>query len=219
VSEAGDPEAANVGDEASLSRSLRHAAMTGDVATVRMLLSNENVDVNAADDSGATALSLAVAHGRADVVASLLARDDIDVNAKDVTGSTPLARAAGQADERVVAMLLARPDIDVNLVDVHRVTPLHRAVAAGSSAIVAQLLSIAEANVDITSRPFGVTPLEEALERGHDDVVELLRHASPQHSFGDVLSPADDYVDRPAPDRPDLIPHMPYDDEPWPRPM
>jgi ankyrin repeat protein len=194
------------------------AVICDDLTRLAEVLDEPGADVNRPDDTGATALTLAVAHRHAGVVGMLLARDDIDVNAKDGTGSTPLAIAAGAGDDVLVARLVGRDDADVNLVDVHRMTPLYRAVAGRHVEAIRALLTHPATNVDITSRPFRATALEAALELGYPEIVDLLRRVGPAHSFGDVLSPTDDYVEPVPPDGPELLPRMPYDEVPLPPP-
>jgi ankyrin repeat protein len=196
---------------------LTAAVLNDDAATLRDLLDDVDLDVNDADSSGDTALHHAAGHGHLGLFEMLLARHDIDPNAKNIIGATPLARAVASGNDAIVRLLLARPDVDVNLVDAHRSTALHYAIANRDEHLVTTLLSHAATNIDITNRPFHETALEVALGVGDDRLVGLLRQAASVHSFGDVLSEHDNYVERAEPTHVEPIPRMPYDDEPWPR--
>jgi hypothetical protein len=86
--------------------SLRGAAAAGDVAAVNALLGTSS-DVDARDQSGRTALMLAILNGHAEIVEALLAHG-ADANAVDATGARPLQMArAGGISEIVDSLLRA----------------------------------------------------------------------------------------------------------------
>ena len=77
------------------------------------LLKHENLDVNAIDEIGLTALIMACTFGKQEVVRILLKDDRVDVNAENKLGwTTFLASALGQ--QEVVDMLLKDDRVDVN---------------------------------------------------------------------------------------------------------
>jgi len=82
------------------------ASWYGRNEVVDLLLQEENVDVNTANDFGETALIFASHHGHDKVVALLLRHREIDVNASDKDGQTAL-QAAGD-NESVVNLLIRR---------------------------------------------------------------------------------------------------------------
>ena len=57
---------------------------------LQILREDPNLDINAIDGDGLTALHHAVLNGYAHIVNALLARDGIDPNIKDKNGKTPL---------------------------------------------------------------------------------------------------------------------------------
>ena len=62
-------------------------------AVVRLLIERDDVDINAKDKGGQTALILATKLGYEAVVRLLIGRDDIDINTKGQYGQTALMRA------------------------------------------------------------------------------------------------------------------------------
>jgi hypothetical protein len=84
--------------------SLRGAAAAGDLAAVNALLGS-SLDVDARDQSGRTALMLAILNGHADVVEALLARGAA-VNLVDTSGVRPLQMARAKGNEAIINSLL-----------------------------------------------------------------------------------------------------------------
>jgi len=84
---------------------LRQAAESGDVTRLKTLLL-EQIDVDARDSAGRTALMLAVLHGQSQAVDALLA-GGADPNAADSSGNTPL-RAATDGNESAIIEALRR---------------------------------------------------------------------------------------------------------------
>jgi ankyrin repeat protein len=89
------------------------------------LLGREDVDVNAGDPFGRTALHWAAWYGQVAVVRELIARG-ADVNAKNKLSTTPLHEAAWRNHVNVVRELLGR-GADANARDHGDKTPLDRA--------------------------------------------------------------------------------------------
>jgi ankyrin repeat protein len=120
---------------------LYHAAMTGDLDSVRRLLSL-GADVNNANtDNRWTVLMVAVAEDRADVIAELLAQLGIEVGARDDLGATALHLAAQRGYERAAALLAEHPGTDPNAKDDLGRTALSIAAFEGHAAIVERLLA------------------------------------------------------------------------------
>jgi ankyrin repeat protein len=83
---------------------LLRAAREGKDDTVKALLSSPDVDVNATDENGSTALIEAARYGHDDVVRALLAHG-ADVKAKDRAGKTALMLAVQGGHDAVVRLL------------------------------------------------------------------------------------------------------------------
>ncbi|CCX33284.1 Similar to Putative ankyrin repeat protein RBE_0317; acc. no. Q1RJR6 [Pyronema omphalodes CBS 100304] len=88
---------------------------------VKLLLSREDIEVNAKDNDGKTELKFACDNGREGAVELLLAREDVEVNAKDTFGTTALMWASPPARfanrEPISSPLLDWKDIDVDAKD------------------------------------------------------------------------------------------------------
>ena len=109
-----------------------------------ILKDDENIDVNAQDDIGLTALHYAVRAVRnydTRVVKALLKWDTINVNLTDARGQTPLHYAISKGDVETVDMLLAHDDIFVHVRDNTGRTPVSLAREIGDTKLANRLLT------------------------------------------------------------------------------
>jgi len=141
----------------------------GDAEAVRQLL-QQNVNVNAQQPDGATALHWAV--HRDDIeLAELLIRSGANVNAADEGGATPLWLAVANGKPLIVKMLVqagADPDLPLRIGE----TPLMNAAEIGNLEMVKVLLS---AGADVNAKEQrGQTALMWAIAEGHTDIVQTL---------------------------------------------
>ena len=122
-------------------RPLHWAAINKNVDIVEYLLSLE-VNINAQNIDGETALALAAAAGTVEVV-SILIDNGADVNARNINGKTALGIAStviNDLDAHVeVARVLINNGADVNVKDKHGLTPLKNAIQIGNEEL-AELL-------------------------------------------------------------------------------
>ena len=120
------------------------------------------------EDQGAADLLEAAALGELDGLAGG------DVGTRSADGFTPLHYAAFFGGSAAVAALLARgADPDAVAENAMRVTPLHSAAAAGDRESVRLLLDAgADPNAE---QQGGFVPLDSALQRGDEEMAELLR--------------------------------------------
>jgi TonB family protein len=121
-------------------RDLRDAARAGAAPSVRELLARPGADVDAADETGSTALMGAVEGGHDDVVGALLeagARPDL----QDQGGETALHLAA-RLGRTAAARLLLRAGADLGLRDSDGRTPLYRAIERRRADVI-ELLQVA----------------------------------------------------------------------------
>jgi len=86
---------------------LHYACVRGDAATVRLLISQPGIDLNARDTAGATPLLYACANGRVEIVRLLLSTSEININLRDVQNRSALFWAAGKDHLDIVKLLLA----------------------------------------------------------------------------------------------------------------
>ncbi|XP_046649363.1 uncharacterized protein LOC124340776 [Daphnia pulicaria] len=104
------------------------AAFTEDSNILDLLLANEKrIDINESNNSGLTALHMAIKTSNATIARFLLSKR-ADPNATDKNGQTPLHLAAKYAkDMDIVELLLNHQDVDVNYLDNSGQSALHYA--------------------------------------------------------------------------------------------
>ena len=103
---------------------------------VRLLLTDERIDVNMSDENGDSLLLLASGAGSVEFVSSLLESPKIKVNKRNDNGDSPLMCAANEGNSVIVDLLLKRKEIDVNSANTDRVTSLMCAADKGFVRIV-----------------------------------------------------------------------------------
>lgn len=104
-----------------MANALLESSAHGDVDKVKELL-GQSADVNAADNSGATALARAAQMGNIRVVKALL-KSGADVNKASKYGNTPLLFAV-QFDNREIATMLVEAGADVSAANKAGLTPM-----------------------------------------------------------------------------------------------
>jgi len=147
---------------------LIYAALSNDISTIKKLLT-EDVNINATNVNGKTALIAASSKGHTEIVKTLLEYGaDIDVKGKD--GSTALLGAAriGYAE---VAKLLIINGADVNAKRGGRSTPLHFATRYGQKELAELLIA---KGADVHDKAYNGTPLHTATRAGRKELAELL---------------------------------------------
>ncbi len=170
-------ESGKPGDNAEINTEFLQAAEIGDTKTLRRLLNEANVDINAQDSEGYTALHWAIGKMHTDV-AKILLGAGANLNLQDQDGWTPLHLAADWGQVKEVKLLLdagADPNITTN----RNETPLHYAGWCGSVDAINLLLK-AGAKDNIKDN-FGYTPLALAIKCKRSDVAEVLYAAAPLH--------------------------------------
>ena len=103
---------------------LHCASIFGLVEIVRTLTMMAGVDINFADETGATPLLWAAMSGHEVVVKLLLGCEDVDPDRPDKAGRTPLSRAAGNGHEAVVKLLLGQEGVNPDRRDTWGKTPI-----------------------------------------------------------------------------------------------
>lgn len=160
---------------------LHMASSQGLAEVVRILLEKvskgeRQVNINAVDECGRTALILASQEGHLDIVQELLA-EGADLNVEGYDGDTALSLALEQCDSRVVKFLLDQEGINVKAGSWYASLergPLIRAIQGGDKATLHEVLA-RTSNSEINERDrFGMTPLSVAVARGDRRVAALL---------------------------------------------
>ncbi|KAF0684906.1 Aste57867_23150 [Aphanomyces stellatus] len=154
------------------------AAATGDMATLRDLLSACHADMQ--DSTGTTPLFIASKNGCADAVAFLLPH--ANPNLATQSGATPLFIASKHGHVDIVKQLL--PVVNVDLHTDTGTTALHVAAQYNFPKIVAALMERVDVNATTKS---GATALFLACEHGHEAVVrQLVRRANVNLAKGKI---------------------------------
>ncbi|GAA92342.1 ankyrin repeat protein [Aspergillus luchuensis IFO 4308] len=157
---------------------LHCAAENGDDPVVQVLLTNEQLDVNARDHRKSTALHEAAWKGHLAVADLLLTKPNIDINVEDRYGCTPLWYATRHGHHNVALRLLEESNVIVNAVCRFQIQPekstsLHHVVDCGSTQLVQRLLAQTALTPNITDH-YGRSPLGCASHAGNLPMVELL---------------------------------------------
>lgn len=149
------------------------AAQDGDAYTVKSLLKEGEVDVNAQGPNGWTPLHIAAWIGYLEVIEALLAAKSIQVNLQIKDGYSPLHAAADGGNVEVVKTLLNNKDIQVNIKNDIGLTPLHIAASKGHLEVIKELLN--NKDIDANSKDKNNdTPLHDAVVFNRVAVVQTL---------------------------------------------
>ncbi|KAK0216580.1 hypothetical protein EDD85DRAFT_436907 [Armillaria nabsnona] len=156
------------------------AAGEGQLETVKLLLSRDDVDVNQADPkTGRTPLMEAARIGCEEMIHAILDSKHMNsLNSVDRNGESALFRAIYGNHEGVVRILLATPGINVTLSNRDGHSPLTIAVCYGpylqTFGIMEMLLEREDVDPDARSPSKQWTTLFYAAEWGNADAIEML---------------------------------------------
>jgi ankyrin repeat protein len=150
---------------------LHYAAEAGDMGIVEFLIARD-AEVNAKDQHNYTPLHRAAGGGHKDIV-KLLLDNGVDVNASARWDYTPIYYAAWSGNTEIVELLVEK-GADVNAKDEWDWTPLHYMAQYDYYRDMAEFLIAKGADVN-TKDKWGETPLQVAKDKGHAEIVQLLR--------------------------------------------
>ncbi|XP_048247737.1 uncharacterized protein LOC124119968 [Haliotis rufescens] len=160
------------------------AAYKGHRDVVKLLVS-EGADVSLVDEVGGNTLHCACMRGDVETVKYVLSLHVVDINSRGGRSWTPVMWAAYKGHREVVELLVSE-GADVSLVSDRGYNTLHLACLGGDMETVKYVLSLNV--VDINSRGgSSLTPVMEAAEEGHRDVVELLVSEGADVSLVDMV--------------------------------
>eukprot|EP01032_Pedospumella_encystans_P012000 gene12000-13914_t len=144
------------------------------VAVIEALLTHPEIDVNAQDNDGATALMFAKDVA---VVEALLRHPEIDVNIQDKNGYSALIGACDDVDSHeIIPLLLSQQGINVNLRLESGCTALLMMCARGHTDAVKLLLVVPSIDVNLPNST-GYSPLIKVADQGRTEICTmLLRH-------------------------------------------
>ncbi len=155
---------------------LHEAVRGGRLSIVNLLLSKDDVHINARDSSGRTPLWWATKNNHTFIAKRLLAENGLDINAASDGGSTPLHHAINLGNRLIALSLLAEDKLNPNVPNKDGITPLGCAVLNGDKDMVDLLLTRKDIQVNLG----GVqshSPFALAVSGGHYGVLlRLLRY-------------------------------------------
>ena len=134
-------------------------------------LLHQGADREAQAHGECDALWLASQHGHTAIVSVLLGRG-FDVNRRDILGWTPLMAAACEGHVAAVEVLLSRKEIGIDRQNADGKTALYWASNEDELEVLSLLVQ-AGADPRIADN-VGETPLDVAIDRGHDECIPLL---------------------------------------------
>lgn len=157
---------------------LHQSCYNGHSESVKTMLKNPDIEVDAANDAGDTPLSIAVGEGNLYIV-ELLLEAGADANRQNNSGESLLHLAARQRKPHMVDTLL-KHGADYNVRNRNGETPLICAIksknAKKGSVEIVELLLEYKAEVDCTDI-WGNSALYYAAESGSNAIVEMLLEA------------------------------------------
>jgi ankyrin repeat protein len=149
------------------------AAQNGNAQEVTLLLANDRLDPNIADQDGNTPLIFAAGDGHASVVTLLLANERVDPNLANNSGWTALMWAADEGHASVVTLLLANDRVDPNMADQDGDTALIGAADNGHASVVTLLLAHERVDPNMANQD-GYTALTSAAFKEDASMLKLL---------------------------------------------
>ncbi|CEL05840.1 hypothetical protein ASPCAL06953 [Aspergillus calidoustus] len=149
---------------------LHEAASDGCLSMVNLLLTRDDIDVNARDSHGRTPLWWATRNNRPFVAKRLLAERGLDINAASAGGSTSLHQAVNRGNRLMVLSLLAEDKLNPNIPTKDGLTPLACAVRNGDRNMVTLLLTREDIQVKFGG-PESHSPIALAVAGGHYGVM------------------------------------------------
>jgi ankyrin repeat protein len=108
---------------------------------VSILLTSPDIDVNAADREGLTALHFAVQSKKDACIRQLVSRFDVNMSAKDLQGNTPLHIAVAEKLDDLVWILLSRRDTLITIANKDNETPLTLAAVKDSESVLQRIVA------------------------------------------------------------------------------
>ncbi|RPA98782.1 ankyrin [Choiromyces venosus 120613-1] len=160
------------------------------VEVVKVLLDRADIDVNARDTDGRSALYHALGFWSAwKNVAILLEDARVDVNLRDRLRRTPLHLAVSNGKAAALNMLLDCERVDVNAEDQHHRSPLCTAVQLGSPTTVHSLLQRKDVNVNARC-PLGMSALSHAISSSPSPPIyrQYNTYAHQSKQFRDIIA-------------------------------
>ncbi|TRY91734.1 hypothetical protein DNTS_018979 [Danionella cerebrum] len=171
-------------------RPVHYAAASGDLTSLKLLMSSSPQNANCQTGTGATPLYLACQEGHLHVVEYLVKDCGADVHIQAKDGMSVLHAAAQMGHYALVVWLASFTDLDLSGQDKDGATALHFAASEGHHRIVERLLLM---GAQVLRDHCGGTPLHDAAENGELECCRVLlnNHISPLERDSDGFTAAD----------------------------
>ncbi|KAK5686388.1 hypothetical protein LTS10_002506 [Elasticomyces elasticus] len=167
--------------------SYRSASSSDDIEAntkiMKLLINNNEVDINTQDRHFNTPLWYAASAGDADLVSALFHSDRLDLSAQ---GGEILSIIIVQGSAMIAKMMIDSGKLDLNALDDGQ-TALHHAVAGGHRELVKMLLDSGKVDPNIKDSE-DRTALQLAVEQGYEDIAKLLRDFEHDNVTASVIS-------------------------------
>ncbi|CAI6075010.1 unnamed protein product [Clonostachys chloroleuca] len=153
---------------------LTFAASAGQEETARVLLAAEGVWLNANPPHViGSPLAIAARRGQAGIVRVLIEKEGVELDKPDRNNLTPFLHAATYGHRDVIGELAKTGLVDVNFFGPGSSPALSIACKAEDCFMVRDLLTLPAINADLPDAS-GKTPLDYAVEKGKEDIIEEL---------------------------------------------
>ncbi|XP_075385813.1 espin-like protein [Tenrec ecaudatus] len=169
---------------------LHHAAVSGDLTCLKLLVAAHPSGVNQRTRSGASPLYLACQEGHLHLAQFLVKDCGADVRLRALDGMSALHAAAARGHYSLVVWLVTFTDIGLTARDNEGATALHFAARGGHTPILDRLLLM---GAPIMRDSWGGTPLHDAAENGQMECCHTLvsHHVDPSLQDEDGYTAAD----------------------------
>uniref|UniRef100_A0A8C1L812 Espin like b n=1 Tax=Cyprinus carpio TaxID=7962 RepID=A0A8C1L812_CYPCA len=171
-------------------RPVHYAAASGDLTSLKLLMSCSPGCVDCQTGTGATPLYLACQEGHLHVVEYLVKDCGANVHVQAKDGMSVLHAAAHMGHYALVVWLASFTDLDLSCQDKDGATALHFAASEGHHRIVNRLLLM---GAKVLKDLWGGTPLHDAAENGELECCRVLlnNHISPLERDSDGFTAVD----------------------------
>ncbi|XP_056091531.1 espin-like protein isoform X1 [Rhinichthys klamathensis goyatoka] len=171
-------------------RPVHYAAASGDLTSLKLLMSSSPRCVDCQTGTGATPLYLACQEGHLHVVEYLVKDCGANVHVQAKDGMSVLHAAAHMGHYALVVWLASFTDLNLSCQDKDGATALHFAASEGHHRIVERLLLM---GAKVLKDLWGGTPLHDAAENGELECCRVLlnNHISPLERDSDGFTAVD----------------------------
>lgn len=167
-------------------KQIQEAILDGNIQKFRLLLQNNEVNLNRQNEDGLTLLSVAVIAEQYEIIRLLLEMDVVDPNIPSTVYGGPLFISSCYGYLTAIQLLLNSPKIDPNQVAFG--SPLVEACKFGHLAVAEELLNFPKTDVNLPDKD-GLTPLCAAVLYDEEKIVDaLLQHPLINPTKGSSLS-------------------------------